>query len=181
MIKSKCTYHIAFLFCTWLSLAGCEKPGSGGKMDFDWFSKEVNVDNWQLKLNVENQNRQKGADTMRLSDHYLKATLYLANAKTQKPLLYSISADAEEYEANYRFLAFDCRDDLYIKYKEEFIYPIGYVFEPSNGLSGSERLVYKFQIADDMYQKLKKDEAAVEYWYIERLAGLGKICFTHNN
>ena len=67
--------------------------------------------------------------------------------------------------------------DHYLKYDDEYIYPIGYVFEPSNGLSKSERLVYKFQIAEDLYSKLMNAGDAVEYWYIDRMVGLGKICF----
>lgn len=181
MIKNKDISVIAILLFTWLSLAGCDKHSGGRKSEFDQFSRELTVDDWQFKLNVENQNRLKGADTAAIDGQYLKATLYLSNGRTQKPLLHSVSADGDEYEANYRFLAFDCRDDLYIKYKDEFIYPMGYMFEPSNGLAGNERLVYKFRVEDKMYDEMKRDNGAVEYWYIERLAGLGKICFTHNN
>lgn len=181
MIKNKGICGIVLTLFTWLCLAGCDKHTGGSKGEFDRFTRELTVDDWQFKLNVENQNRLKQEDTAALDGQYLKATLHLSNGRTQKPLLYSVSADGEEYEANYRFLAFDCRDDLYIKYKDEFIYPIGYVFEPSNGLAGTERLVYKFRIENKIFDEMKRDNSEVEYWYIERLAGLGKICFTHNN
>lgn len=180
MVKSN-RYLISFLVIAGLCLAGCERLENAEKGAFDQFRKDITVENWHFRLNVENQNRQEGADTIGLSDHYLKATLYLSNSKTGKPLLYSVSDNQEDYEAKYKFLSFGCKDDLYIKFHDELIYPIGYVFEPSNGLAGDERLVYKFRVADDTYRKLRKDNEAVEYWYIERLAGLGKICFTHNN
>jgi hypothetical protein len=113
--------------------------------------------------------------------HYLKAVLSATNTKTNKSLLYSSSQGVDDYEAKYKQLSFGSGEDLYMRFKDEIISPIGYVFEPSNGLSKSERLVYKFQLTDETYKRLKEDEDAVEYWHIDRIAGLGKICFTHNN
>ena len=177
----KSRYCIAAMFSVCLSLAGCDIDTQKESSDFDELKETVNVNNWQFRLHVENQNKQKGADDIGLRNQYLKATLHLSNTKTKKSLLYSISDDTEDYQVKYKFLSFGCKDDLYIKYKGDFIYPIGYVFEPSSGLAGSERLVYKFQIDNEIYKKLKEDNSAVEYWYIDRLIGLGKICFTHNN
>lgn len=179
MVKSR--YSIAAVFFVCLYMTGCVSDNKKVAGDFDSLKETVNVNNWQFALYVENQNQQKAADTTGLTDQYLKATLHLSNAKTKKSLLYSISDNIEDYETKYKFLSFGCKDDLYIKYKEEFIYPIGYVFEPSSGLAETERLVYKFQIDNETYRKLKQDNNAVEYWYIDRLIGLGKICFTHNN
>lgn len=179
MAKSR--YSIVIMVIACFCLTNCNKYSNERNSDFDELSKTVNVDNWQFALNVENQNKRKGIDSTELDAHYLKATLYLSNTKTKKSLLYSISDNAEDYEVKYKYLSFGSKDDLFIKHNDDFIYPIGYVFEPSNGLSNSERLVYKFQIDDVMYKQLKQGKGSVEYWYIDRLTGLGKICFTHNN
>lgn len=176
MIKSNCGIVMAFLVC--LGLTNCNISNRNSSSHFDEMNRTVKVSNWQFALNVENQNKKKGTVKTGFNDHYLKATLYLSNVKTKKSLLYSVSDNIEDYEAKYKYLSFSSKDDLYIKHDDEFIYPIGYVFEPSNGLSNSERLVYKFQISNDLYKKLMQDNEAVEYWYIDRLIGLGKICFT---
>lgn len=175
MIKSRYSKAVVFFICT--ILCGCGVSNKNGGNTFDDMHRTVQVDNWQFALNVENQNKKHAAASAALKDHYLKATLYLSNIKTKKSLLYSISDNSEDYEAKYKYLSFNCKDDLYIKSKDENIYPIGYVFEPSNGLSTSERLVYKFQISDDKYKKLVQNNDAVEYWYTDKLIGLGKICF----
>jgi hypothetical protein len=174
MIKSKAWVVILLLAC--LGLINCK--GDRKNDQFDEFSRTVKVDHWQYTLSVENQNTKKGVAAQGLNKEYLKATMYLGNVKTKQSLLYSASKDVEDYEAKYKYLSFNSGEDLYIKYKDSLIYPIGYVFEPSNGLSKSERLVYKFQISKDLYQRMLKENSAVEYWYIDRLVGLGKICFT---
>ena len=140
----------------------------------------VSVDNWQFDLIVEEQ-KLKSGEPVKNGDRYLKATLYLSNSKTKKSLLYSISEDQEDYEAKYKYLSFNSKDDLFIKFKNEYIYPIGYVFEPSNGLSTTERLVFKYRISNNMFEQMSNENQYVEYWYIDRFVGLGKICFTHNN
>lgn len=175
MTKSKVRSVMIFVVC--LTLTGCAASDNDRHVRFDKFNRTIEVANWQYKLRVENQNEVKGRDVQGLTDQYLKATLFVSNHKTGKSLLYSISKDIEDYEAKYKYLSFSSNDDFYIKYNDEYIYPIGYVFEPSNGLSKSERLVYKFQIAEDLYSKLMQAGDAVEYWYIDRMVGLGKICF----
>jgi hypothetical protein len=179
MTRSKFV-RLVLAFLISIAMANCNTTGKSSRNHFDDFSRTINVDNWQFSLNVENQNKKAKPDSS-FSHHYLKATVYLSNSKTKKSLLYAISENSEDYEAKYKYLSFSGKDDLFIKHNDEFIYPIGYVFEPSNGLSTSERLVYKFQIDDNVYKKLLKDNEAVEYWYVDRLVGLGKICFTHNN
>ncbi len=161
----------------WLGLTGCSVSERSGAGLFDQLTRTVEVGNWRYDLRVENQSRKPHQTGTASQDHYLKATLYLSNVKTNKSLLYSISKDVEDYEVKYKYLSFGSRDDLYIKCDDELIYPIGYVFEPSNGLSPSERLVYKFQLSEDTYRKLTQYNKSVEYWYIDRLTGLGKICF----
>jgi|GEM_PF-2843393 hypothetical protein len=170
MARSKSGLLI-LLLC--LIATACNKADK--RKDFDELRSTVNIDNWQFDLNVENQSKK-----MQLNDvkgKYLKAILYISNTKTKKSLLYSLSKGSEDYEGKYKYLSFNSNNDLFIKYKDEYIYPIGYVFEPSNGLSKNERLVYKFQLSDSTYNKLMQDSEAVEYWYIDRLIGLGKICF----
>lgn len=179
MIKNKPFVNLAFILL--LTAVGCGTRERTQGKDFDGLRKTVDIDNWRFGLMVENQNLKIDADTVSGGNHYLKATIDLSNIKTKKPLLYSVSESEEDYEAKYKYLAFNSKDDLYIKYDNEYIYPIGYVFEPSNGLSGSERLVYKFEIGNKLYERLKQDDEGVEYWYIDRLIGLGKICFTLNN
>lgn len=173
MIKN--SWYTAGLLLATIYFVSCG-IGKKGNAGFDEMNRSVQVNNWKFDLNVENQSRAAGKieDT---TDHYLKATLYLSNTKTKKSLLYSISDDVADYEGKYKYLSFDSKKDLFIKNGDDLIYPIGYVFEPSNGLSASERLVYKFKIPGELYRKMKKEEASVEYWYIDRLVGLGKICF----
>lgn len=143
---------------------------------FDALNKTQQINNWKFALKVENQNEKM--DTVNTQNrHYLKATLYITNIKTGKSLLYSLSDDVKDYEVKYKHLSFACDRNLYIKCNDEYIYPMGYVFEPSNGLSNSERLVYKFQINDDVYNRLMQSKTPVEYWYVDQLIGLGKICF----
>lgn len=174
MIKSR--YGIAIVLFMTMCFS-CDFISKKGGNSFDALSRTVKVNNWQFDLNVENQNKKLGTPRANENNHYLKATLDLSNVKTKKSLLYSLSDNAEDYAEKYKYLSFGSNRDLYIKYGEEYIYPIGYVFEPSNGLSKSERLVYKFQISDSVYKNLMKNNDAVEYWYIDRLVGLGKICF----
>lgn len=174
MIRSK--HGVTIMLCTAIFFS-CDSISKKGSNSFDAMSRTVKVNNWQFDLNVENQNRKLGTSGTKNNNHYLKATLDLSNVKTKKSLLYSLSDNAEDYAEKYKYLSFGSNSDLYIKYGDEYIYPIGYVFEPSNGLSKSERLVYKFQISDTVYKNLMKNNDAVEYWYIDRLVGLGKICF----
>lgn len=176
MIKNSLLFFTAML-TVWT--IACQSPTSG--FHFDNMEKTVSVDNWQFVLHAENLNALH-ANTVKATDaQYIKVTLYASNTKTKKSLLYSIADDAEDYSAKYRYLSFDSKNDLYIKYKDAIIYPIGYVFEPSNGLSTSERLVYKFQLNNATYEQLLKHENEVEYWYSENIIGLGKICFTHKS
>jgi hypothetical protein len=174
MIKSR--YGVAIMLCIAVFFS-CDSIDKKSSNSFDALSRTVKVNNWQFDLNVENQNKKVGTPDANHSNHYLKATLDLYNVKTKKSLLYSLSDNAEDYAEKYKYLSFGSNRDLYIKYGDDYIYPIGYVFEPSNGLSKSERLVYKFQISDTVYKNLIKNNDAVEYWYIDRLVGLGKICF----
>lgn len=171
MVRSRYGLLLFLLLC--LTVAACNVADK--RKDFDERSSTVNVGNWQFDLNVENQNKKKKVEGVQ--GKYLKATLYMSNTKTKKSFLYSSSGDAEDYEGKYKYLSFNSNNDLYIKYKDEHIYPIGYVFEPSNGLSKNERLVYKFQLSDSTYDKLAAHSEDVEYWYVDRLIGLGKICF----
>ena len=169
--------HIGLLLCLSLFLINCKNKEIVSTGDFDQLSRVIEIGSWKYALHVENQNKEKGSANMGLSSHYLKATLYISNTKSNKSLLYSIAKDAEDYEQKYKYLSFESKEDLSIRYKGEYIYPIGYVFEPSNGLSNSEKLVYKFQINDEIFQQLKQDSKSVEYWYIDKLVGVGKICF----
>lgn len=171
-------YIILVFCCSMLLASSCNLFGD--RHPFDELKRKIQIGNWEFALQVKN----KSADALhqtKSSIHYLKATLDLSNTKTGKSLLYSISDGTEDYEVKYKYLSFGAKNDLFISYKDEYIFPIGYVFEPSNGLSNSERLVYTFQMDDTTYRKLKKDEEEVAYWFIDRMAGLGKICFTHNN
>lgn len=168
---------IIILSISFFAMAGCTTEKKDSMGSFDRMRRTVEIGNWQFLLNVENQSKTGNKQDAISGMHYLKATLYLSNIKTEKSLLYSVSKDIEDYEAKYKYLSFGAQDDLYIKWKEEFIYPIGYVFEPSNGLSKSERLVYKFQVSDEDYKRMLEDNNFVEYWYLDRLIGLGKICF----
>lgn len=179
MTKSRIFTGFAFILL--VMTAACGKREGAQSNDFDQLHKTVEIDNWRFGLSVENQSKKMDAATAGTGSHYLKATVDLSNKKSKKPLLHIVSDSDEDYEAKYKYLAFNCKDNLYIKYKNENIYPIGYLFEPSNGLSGSERLVYKFELGNDLYERLKKDDESVEYWYIDRLSDLGKICFTLNN
>lgn len=173
MVKTKWRVLTALfiVFC----FAGCKYMGEQ-RSRFDALNKTQQINNWKFTLNVENQN-EKMNTVNTMNRHYLKATLYMSNVKTGKSLLYSLSNDVKDYEEKYKYLSFGCGGNLYIKCNNEYIHPIGYVFEPSNGLSNSERLVYKFQINDDVYQRLKQAKEPAEYWYVDQLIGLGKICF----
>lgn len=161
--------------------AGCGLAGGGQRQRFDALRKEVAVGNWNYGLLVENQNEKAGVVPDEPGKYYLKATLSLANTKTQKSLLYSASTGVEDYEAKYKYLSFKSGADLCIRHKGVVINPVGYVFEPSNGLSPSERLVYKFILSSEQYDALKESRDQVEYWYTDHLIGLGKICFNINN
>ena len=154
--------------------------GDDGQRDFDKFRKVVTIDNWEFTLDVDNQTKKANVPSGQQQTQYLKATLYLANIKTQRSLLYSMSKTTEDYEGMYKYLAFGCRDELCIRNGDQYIHPIGYVFEPSNGLVRSDKLVYQFQLEDKIYRDLSAAKN-VEYWYTDRLVGLGKICFTQNN
>jgi len=156
-------------------LAGCSIDRNNSR--FDRFDRVIEVGNWMYALNVENQNEQAGRKTGAPADKYLKATLYISNSKTKHSLLYSASRDNADYEEKYKYLSFGSREDLCLKWKDQTIYPIGYVFEPSNGLGSNDKLVYKFRLSDDLYRKLKDDDGNVAYWYTDKLVGIGKICF----
>ena len=176
MTKNRFLFFLAMFT---IGLTACHTDGSSSH--FDNMEKTVAVDNWQFVLHAENLSSIHASTVKTTDAQYLKVTLYASNTKTKKSLLFSIADDAEDYARKYRYLSFDSKNDLYIKYKNEIIYPIGYVFEPSNGLSTSERLVYKFQLNNNTYQELLKHENEVEYWYSENIIGLGKICFTHKS
>lgn len=176
MIKSKHGRLVSFLL--FLCLTSCMDAEKKRGNHFDELFRTIEIGNWQYTLSVENQGKKQPDLSKDLNgNHYLKVTLHLSNTKTKKSLLYSASKDVGDYEEMYKYLSFGSRDDLYIQYNEEFVYPTGYVFEPSNGLSNSEKLVYKFQINDDLFKKMERHNHEVEYWYIDRLTGLGKICF----
>lgn len=176
MIRNK--YFLALLIV--MGFAAC-KPENNDSAHFDNMEKTIAVDNWQFVLHAENLNAAYADSVKANNAKYVKVTLYASNTKTKKSLLFSIADDGEDYARKYRYLSFDSKNDLYIKYKNQVIYPIGYVFEPSNGLSTSERLVYKFQLDNKTYEQLLKHEEEVEYWYSENIVGLGKICFTHKS
>ena len=165
---------IVFLF---LILASCRSDKKYSTGEFDALKRTLEIGSWQFSLNIENQNKTKGNSHASSGMYYLKATLYISNIKTKKSLLYAISKNIEDYEAKYKYLSFHGQDDLYIKWNDIHIYPIGYVFEPSNGLARSEKLVYKFQVGEDDYNRMIQDSKNVEYWYTDRMIGLGKICF----
>lgn len=179
MIKNKDGIFLFVLIV--LCVIGCVDKPKKPQATFDMMHRTVSVGNWQFELRVENLNTKNNEDPANVSGYYLKAALLMSNTKTQKSLLYSVSDGVDDYEEKYKYLSFNSTDDLFIKYKDRMIYPIGYVFEPSNGLSTSERLVYRFQLDTDMYQLLLDNSKDVEYWYIDRMIGLGKICFTNNN
>lgn len=180
MVKTKYSVLLLCILLATSVLMSCEKEShkQAPNARFDAFRREVNIDHWKYTLDVVNQNDVHG--TEQADAQYLKATLYMTNDRSKKSVLYTAAGNKEEYESIYKYLSFGSNDDLYIRYKELFIYPIGYVFEPSNALSVDDRLIYKFRIDDSTYNDMKQSGEAIEYWYIDRLAGLGKICFTHN-
>lgn len=178
MVRTNYSVIFSFLILIVLGSLSCDKGEQKVKTRFDDFKRVVSIDNWKYTLHVENQNNKNTVEQTKAQ--YLKATLYMTNEKSKKSMLYTAANNEQEYEALYKYLSFGSTDDLYIRYKELFIYPIGYVFEPSNGLSIDDRLVYKFSIDDSTYNDMRQSGEPVEYWYIDRLAGLGKICFTHN-
>ncbi|MBS1778738.1 MAG: hypothetical protein JST70_05400 [Bacteroidetes bacterium] len=171
MVKIKSLFALGIF--TSLFLLSCVNKHSGNNR-FDELNSTQQINHWKFVLNVEDQNKKQA---VAVDKHYLKATLYISNVKAGKSLLYSLSDDVADYETKYKYLSFGCEQNLYIKCKDEYVYPIGYVFEPSNGLSTSERLVYKFQIDNKTYDKLMQASNATEYWYVDKLIGLGKICF----
>lgn len=177
MVKSSFLVIAIMVIC--MGMFSCTTGLKESSKQFDQIHKTLDINNWQLTLKVINQNNLI-KDTVGLEHQYLKASLDIYNTNTQKSLLYSVADDKDDYEVKFTYLSFSSKDDLYIKFEDEYIYPIGYVFEPSNGLSKSDRLVYKFKINDERYQKMLKKSEDVEYWYIERIAELGKICFTQN-
>ncbi len=178
MVRSKSYLIVFLLFC--LGFTRCtDKINRKGK--FYEFKENILIDHWQYGISVDEQKLKSNHKASDSADHYLKATLFLSNAKTKKSLLYSVSDEHEDYEAKYKYLAFESGNDFYIKFKNDYIYAIGYVFEPSNGLSITDRLIYKFKINDKMFKQMVNDNQSVEYWYIDRFVGLGKICFTHKN
>lgn len=172
---------IASVLVVCYGLMSCNAFHGDTSRRFDNFNKSIAIGNWIYELHVENQNEKTGAVPVPATHFYLKATLSIGNSKTKKSLLYSASKDAEDYEAKYKYLAFNSSQDLHIKYNDEIIKPIGYVFEPSNGLSTSERLVYKFMLRKEQYEAMKKNRKHIVYWYTDHLIGLGKICFNVNN
>lgn len=174
MIRS--SYPWRFMFLLIFCMASCQSMDKQMGSHFDDLNRTVEIGNWQYSLSVENQNTQKQELANSTEYYYIKATLHMTNIKTKMSLLYSASKNNDEYAAMYKYLSFDSKDDLYIKNNDELIYPIGYVFEPSNGLSKSEKLVYKFQIDKAQFGKLRNSKN-VEFWYIDKLIGLGKICF----
>jgi len=179
MTKNKRNVLALAVVCTWM--AGCNMIAGEPATSFDDLNKDIAIGNWTYALRVENQSTRAGAVTKEPGQYYLKATLSIGNSKTQKSLLYSSSRDAKDYEAKYKYLSFSSNEDLCIKHGGKIIHPIGYVFEPSNGLSPNERLVYKFALSDSLYDMLRNDSRHIEYWYTDHLIGLGKICFNTNN
>lgn len=168
---------IGFIAAWGLLLSSCEE---GSKYSFDNMDKTISVGNWIYNLKVEQaQESESAAGTG--SNRYLRATLSLGNSKTNQSLLYSASKDHKQYEKNYTYLSFNSKKNLYLKCKNDTTFPIGYVFEPSNGLNTKERLVYKFMITNEQYNKLKENSEAIEYWYVDQVLGLGKICFNASN
>ena len=145
----------------------------------------VEIGNWQYDLHIEKQGedfKEKRLEPDSRADrkYYIKALLAIGNSKTHKSLLYSTSRNAKEYESKYDYLAFQANKDFYIKSEDSIIYPVGYVFEPSNGLNTNERLVYKFIFSDAQYHHLRKSKD-LEFWYADHITGLGKICFNAKN
>ncbi len=158
-----------------LLLPACRRGSAVMEPPLGGFSRSIRVENWQFDLRVEDP-LTEASDSAR-TDYYIKAILFLSNHRTGNSLLFSLADDAADYERKYKYLAFESRDDFYIQWGDSTLYPIGYVFEPSDGLSKAERLVYKFRIPHQTYQRLWQEGEEVAYWYIDRLIGLGKICF----
>ncbi len=170
---------LAFAVLLGISGSGCQALSGRPSERFDNLRETVDLGNWKYDLRVENQSRKSGTAGMD-SDQYLKATLSVGNSKTNKSLLYSASKDSKDYEAKYKYLSFAGGEDLCLKYDGKTVHPIGYLFEPSNGLVPTERLIYKFLLQPAEYEALQRSNH-VEYWYTDHLVGLGKICFNTNN
>ncbi len=133
----------------------------------------VIIGNWKYRLTLQRNNSPThNVDSI----VYVKASLQIGNIKTQQSLLYSASRNQEEYKKNYNYLSFYAGKDLYIKDDNSNIYPLGYVFEPSNGLTPDERLVYKFAISKKQYLELIQENSDAAFWYHDRISKLGKIC-----
>lgn len=174
MIRNKiCSLYVFLLMAVFIS---CRLSNDVKQAVWEDYSRIIQVGNWQYELNVEYQNKKYQLDTI-IKEQYLKVTLRLSNHKRRKSLLYSVVKNKEDYEKMYQYLSFGAIDDLFLKFRDLYVHPMGYVFEPSNELSLGDRLVYKFQIDDNLFQELSLSADEVEFWFIDRLAGSGKICF----
>jgi len=170
MILSRSVFFLTMLFC----LVQCRSGSTSHSNCLDQFNREIEIGHFKysmaskwIDLNSEIND----------SNKYLKVVLNLSSTKSQKSFLNAISKSNEDFESNYKYLSFGCNEDLYVKFKDKYFYPIGYVFEPSNGLSTQERLVYKFQVNINDYNQLIENCDAIEFWFVDHLAGSGKICF----
>lgn len=147
---------------------------------FDSFSQEVRLSPWHFRFKVENQNHVHGDTGAVEGWYYLKASVSVSHSASGESLLHAVSEDEASYSANYHYLSFEAGQDLFLDYGSEPIYPLGYVFEPSLGLAGFDRLVYTFRISVNQYDSLRA-RPVVSYWFIDRMAGLGRLCFTSNS
>lgn len=146
---------------------------------FDSFGRELSVSPWLFRFRVENQNMEHGDGGAVEGWYYLKASVSISHSASGESLLHAVSEDEASYSANYHYLSFEAGQDLFLDYGSEPIYPLGYVFEPSLGLAGFDRLVYTFRISVNQYDSLRA-RPVVSYWFIDRMAGLGRLCFTSN-
>lgn len=147
---------------------------------FDSFSQEVRLSPWHFRFKVENQNHVHGDTGAVEGGYYLKASVLISHSTSGESLLHAVSDDEASYSAKYHYLAFDAGGDLYLEADGDRVYALGYVFEPSLGLTGYDRLVYTFRLSAAEYADFR-GRSEVSYWYIDRMAGLGRLCFTSNS
>lgn len=134
-------------------------------------SRVVNDVKFSLATKIYEEEQGKKSDYI-----FFKVYMRILNAAKNKSFLFA-SKDANEYNARYQYLSFNANKDFLLKIDTAEIVPMGYNFLPSNEVSNYDELIYSFRVDKKRIADISCNKLNIQYWYIDRIAGTGNVCF----
>ena len=141
------------------------------------YAKVQNIGNWEYKLIVTRSEyfSKEGADNIGKG---ISCMLEVGNSKSGASLLPSDKGVNSEQGVISNYYTFDARHDGVLDFGDSVrIACKSYVFEPGLSIQNNDRLLYNFDLSQDLLTGLK-DKDKFQFVFIDRVLGHGVVNFT---